>query len=420
MDKLAEWGIAAYHSGRWVPDAMGSIAATRKSGNGAAAGHVTANPSGSSTCLDDADIARKVSWLKSIRDWQEEFVGNMSSREFVDTVTGDLLSSRVFVFTPKGEVKNLPKGATVIDYAYQIHTDVGNKMVAAKVNGNLVSPIHTLANAEVVEIVTYDGISNKKLFQLHRQWLEYAKTRSARHKLTKFLKEQAALSAEEITIDTINEFIGDGNGDECDDDPFSSLDSCATIYTTESTFLSTSNGSYKESSSSKRKTNGAVNGAVNGATNGAVYRAVNGATNGAVYRAVNGAGNGAGNGSSKSEVRSIQDEARASFDAWRADRIAVWHTSGGGSVQWFSVCCHDRNSILAEVTAILVAAGIRIRACAAETDSVKGLGIMIFQIEGSDDDLVESCASIESLGGMLEWSAGSSWLGHPVISPRLS
>lgn len=148
------------------------------------------------------------------------------------------------------------------------------------------------------------------------------------------MKEQAALSAEEITIDTINEFIGDVNGDECDDDPFSSLDSCATIYSTDSTILSSSNGFHKESPSSKRKTNGAVNGAVNGATNGTVYRAVNGA------------GNGAGNGSSKSEVRSIQDEARASFDAWRADRIAVWHTSGGGSVQWFSVCCHDRNSKL--------------------------------------------------------------------------
>jgi (p)ppGpp synthase/HD superfamily hydrolase len=75
----------------------------------------------------------QVSWLNSIREWQEEFVGNMTSREFVDTITGDLLGSRVFVFTPKGEVKNLPKGATVIDYAYQIHTDVGNKMVAAKV-----------------------------------------------------------------------------------------------------------------------------------------------------------------------------------------------------------------------------------------------------------------------------------------------
>nr|XP_016434843.1 PREDICTED: putative GTP diphosphokinase RSH1, chloroplastic isoform X1 [Nicotiana tabacum] len=83
----------------------------------------------------------------------------MSSREFVDTITRDLLGSRVFVFTPGGEIKHLPKGATVIDYAYMIHTEIGNKMVAAKVNGNLVSPLHVLANAEVVEIITYNSTS---------------------------------------------------------------------------------------------------------------------------------------------------------------------------------------------------------------------------------------------------------------------
>lgn len=61
-------------------------------------------------------IIVQVSWLKSIRDWQEEFVGNMSSREFVDTVTGDLLSSRVFVFTPKGEVITWSFLVTSMDY----------------------------------------------------------------------------------------------------------------------------------------------------------------------------------------------------------------------------------------------------------------------------------------------------------------
>jgi GTP pyrophosphokinase len=109
----------------------------------------------------------------------------MSSREFVDTITRDLLGSRVFVFTPKGEIKNLPKGATVVDYAYLIHTEIGNKMVAAKVNGNLVSPIHVLANAEVVEIIIYDKLSAKYAFQRHQQWLQHAKTRSARHKIMK-------------------------------------------------------------------------------------------------------------------------------------------------------------------------------------------------------------------------------------------
>ncbi|PPD90922.1 hypothetical protein GOBAR_DD12158 [Gossypium barbadense] len=63
-------------------------------------------------------------------------------------------------FMVKNEIKNLPRGATVIDYAYMIHTDIGNKMVAAKVNGNLVSPTHVLANAEVVEIITYNSSSS--------------------------------------------------------------------------------------------------------------------------------------------------------------------------------------------------------------------------------------------------------------------
>uniref|UniRef100_A0A7I4B6T2 Putative GTP diphosphokinase RSH1, chloroplastic n=1 Tax=Physcomitrium patens TaxID=3218 RepID=A0A7I4B6T2_PHYPA len=354
MDKLAEWGIAAHHSGRWVAeresDAMGPFA--RKGTNGAAAGNLASNPPSSNTCLNDADIARRVSWLKSIRDWQEEFVGNMSSREFVDTVTGDLLSSRVFVFTPKGEVKNLPKGATVIDYAYQIHTDVGNKMVAAKVNGILVSPTHTLANAEVVEIVTYDGVSTKKIFQLHRQWLAYAMTRSARHKLTKFLKEQAALSAAEITADSVKEFISDLDEDESEEES-SSSDTCATISNGNGRSSSTNNGdpflqnSYQyDSLSWKPKSHGTMNGAAFKLAGDLVAKVAG------------------GNGFAKYKIRYIQDEARASIQAWQTDRIASWQNSGGGPVQWFSVCCHDRNSMLAEVSAILVAAGIRIRACA--------------------------------------------------------
>ncbi|XP_051129675.1 putative GTP diphosphokinase RSH1, chloroplastic [Andrographis paniculata] len=71
--------------------------------------------------------------LIGFRGWQEQFLGNMSYREFVDTITRDLLGSRCFVFTPKGEIKNLPKGATAIDNAYMIHCDTGNKMVAADV-----------------------------------------------------------------------------------------------------------------------------------------------------------------------------------------------------------------------------------------------------------------------------------------------
>ncbi|KAF5731422.1 hypothetical protein HS088_TW18G00099 [Tripterygium wilfordii] len=173
MNLIAERGIAAHYSGRVF--ATGLVSRVMPTGRGP----------GKTVCLNNANIALRIGWLNAIREWQEEFVGNMSSREFVETITRDLLGSRIFVFTPRGEIKNLPSGATVVDYAYMIHTEIGNKMVAAKVNGNLVSPAHELANAEVVEIVTYNALSSKSMFQRHKQWLQHAKTRSARHKIMK-------------------------------------------------------------------------------------------------------------------------------------------------------------------------------------------------------------------------------------------
>uniref|UniRef100_K4A705 Putative GTP diphosphokinase RSH1, chloroplastic n=1 Tax=Setaria italica TaxID=4555 RepID=K4A705_SETIT len=123
MDLIAERGIAAHYSGRGV--VSGPVRPGISSGR---------NSKGKVICLNNTGFALRIGWLNAIREWQEEFVGNMSSREFVDTITRDLLGSRVFVFTPKGEIKNLPKGATVVDYAYLIHTEIGNKMVAAKVS----------------------------------------------------------------------------------------------------------------------------------------------------------------------------------------------------------------------------------------------------------------------------------------------
>jgi (p)ppGpp synthase/HD superfamily hydrolase len=75
------------------------------------------------------ELTGQVKWLQSLREWQTEFVGQLTPREFVDTITDDLLGARIFAFTPKGEALSLPKGATVVDYAYHIHTDVGNCMV---------------------------------------------------------------------------------------------------------------------------------------------------------------------------------------------------------------------------------------------------------------------------------------------------
>ena len=96
--------------------------------------------------------ARQVEWLSNIRQWQEEFLGVITAEEFVDTVTGDLLGRRVFVFTPSGGVMNMPHGATVVDYAF--YTDAGLDMIEAKVNGVAVEFSCQLRNADVVEIIS--------------------------------------------------------------------------------------------------------------------------------------------------------------------------------------------------------------------------------------------------------------------------
>jgi (p)ppGpp synthase/HD superfamily hydrolase len=145
--------------------------------------------------LDSQTMSRRINWLNSIRQWQEEFVGTLTAQEFVACVTDDLLGQGVFVFTPSGQVMRLPKGATVVDFAYHIHTDVGNTMVAAKVNGTIVGADHELANAEVVEVITYKGPPNATVIKRHQKWLANAKTKTARYKLAKFLREHAALAA---------------------------------------------------------------------------------------------------------------------------------------------------------------------------------------------------------------------------------
>lgn len=130
---------------------------------------------------DPEEVKRRVSWLKSIQEWQKEF---SSSREFVEAVTKDLLGGRVFVFTPKGRIINLPKGATPVDFAYHIHTEVGHHMVGAKVNGRIVPLSYELQNGEIVEILTSKNAHPSK------GWLEFAKTRSAKSKIRQYFRAQ--------------------------------------------------------------------------------------------------------------------------------------------------------------------------------------------------------------------------------------
>ncbi|XP_027162650.1 putative GTP diphosphokinase RSH1, chloroplastic isoform X3 [Coffea eugenioides] len=343
----------------------------------------------------------QIGWLNAIREWQEEFVGNMSSREFVDTVTRDLLGSRVFVFTPRGEIKNLPRGATIVDYAYMIHTEIGNRMVAAKVNGNLVSPLHILENAEVVEIITYNGLSSKSAFQRHKQWFQHAKTRSARHKIMKFLREQAALSADEITEDSVKEFAAKS---EEDGDVEVSEYSKGTKNTWEKILKSVMQVSSRN-----------MRGNPIQFQTGIQYPKVNGKHNKQMQHVslkTTGEVLSQGNGIAKMIHANIPTyrEVLPGLGSWQAARIAFWHNNEGHSIQWLSVVCIDRRGMMADITSAFAAVGITICSCVAEVDRARGMAIMLFHVEADVDSLVSGCSRVELILGVLGWSTGCSWL----------
>ncbi|KAG2540917.1 hypothetical protein PVAP13_9NG589100 [Panicum virgatum] len=396
MDLIAERGIAAHYSGRGV--VSGPVRPGISSGR---------NSKGKVICLNNTGFALRIGWLNAIREWQEEFVGNMSSREFVDTITRDLLGSRVFVFTPKGEIKNLPKDATVVDYAYLIHTEIGNKMIAAKVNGNLVSPIHVLANAEVVEIITYDKLSSKYAFQRHQQWLQHAKTRSARHKIMKFLREQAALSAAEITAEAVNNFVADLE-DESD---------------SELSIPSTKNEDSKFNW--EKILNSDKLSFVNKSSNGFlpvnnVHPKVNGKQNKTLKElGIKINGHSAIRGDSFSELthpgNSACKEVFPGLDHWKSGKISGWHNAEGNSVQWFCIACVDRKGMMAEVTSALTACGITICSCVAEVNKRRGMGVILFHFEGSYENVVSACSSVDMIHGVLGWSVGCSWCPLGVL-----
>lgn len=132
------------------------------------------------------EIAQKLKWygelLKMSEDVDEDDLG---SKEFVDSVKGDILEANVYVFTPKGEVIELPKGGTPIDFAYRIHTDVGHKMTGAIVNNKIV-PIDTqLKTGDIINVKT-----NKNSFGPSESWLKLAKSSHARTKIKAFLNKR--------------------------------------------------------------------------------------------------------------------------------------------------------------------------------------------------------------------------------------
>ena len=151
MHRIAEYGIAAhwrYKEGKQVADGLDN----------------------------------KLYWLRQILDWQND---TRDSEEFIKSLKVDLFSDEVFVFTPKGEIIDLPKGATPIDFAYRIHSAVGNKCVGAKVNGRIVTLDTPLRTGDFVEIITQQNSKGPS-----RDWLKIVKTSQAKAKIRNFYKKE--------------------------------------------------------------------------------------------------------------------------------------------------------------------------------------------------------------------------------------
>lgn len=130
--------------------------------------------------ISEAD--KKIIWLRQTLEIQKELADNT---ENLDKMKVELFGEEVFVFTPKGDIKALPKGSTPIDFAYLIHQKVAEKMIGAKINSRMV-PLNTkLENTDVVEIVTSSNAKGP-----NRDWLKYVKTTSAKNKITSFLKKE--------------------------------------------------------------------------------------------------------------------------------------------------------------------------------------------------------------------------------------
>jgi GTP pyrophosphokinase len=128
-------------------------------------------------------------WLARVRDLLEQ--NNHSALDFVDDFRGNLFSEEVFVFTPKGELKTLPNGATALDFAFEIHTQVGSKCIGAKVNNKLVPINYVLKNGDQIEILT----SQKQ--KPHEDWLRFVVSSKAKSRIKEELKEDKKKSAED-------------------------------------------------------------------------------------------------------------------------------------------------------------------------------------------------------------------------------
>lgn len=131
--------------------------------------------------INETGIEDKFKWIRQIFEYQKE---TRNAKEFMETVKIDLFSDEVFVFTPKGSILDLPVDSTPIDFAYRIHTDIGNKCIGAKVNGKMVPLDYKLVTGDIVEIITSSSSKGPS-----RDWLNVAKSSQAKNKIRQWFRK---------------------------------------------------------------------------------------------------------------------------------------------------------------------------------------------------------------------------------------
>ena len=182
MHKRAEYGVAAHWKYKEDMVAHGPVL-----------------PGGVTTEKDKTkkgDEAAEMAWLRQLVDWQRE---TEDPAEFLDSLRFDLAGAEVYVFTPRGEVIALPQGATPVDFAYAIHTDIGHRTIGARVNGRLVALESTLDNGDTVEIFT----SKAQEAGPNRDWLNFVKSARARNKIRQWFSKERREAAVEAGKDQI-------------------------------------------------------------------------------------------------------------------------------------------------------------------------------------------------------------------------
>lgn len=131
--------------------------------------------------VSPSETDERLAWIRQLLEWQKDI---SDAKGFVEDLKLELFQDEIFVFTPKGEVRNLPQGATPIDFAYAVHTDLGHSCIGARVNGRIVPLSHELTSGDIIEI-----LSSKTPRGPSRNWLEFAKTSSTRNKIRRWFRK---------------------------------------------------------------------------------------------------------------------------------------------------------------------------------------------------------------------------------------